>query len=156
MVPGLGLMMLLVFALAKLWLSNRHYLRIAQAEPLEDGEFLASCIQVTGQIPTHALAFDIRNTIEEYLSLPRGTLRGDTDLSRFGLVAYFLYAPAIMKIFQVSVESISHSGLNVKLLGNLIAAIDKVLQERGDTYESTVQSPAQDSEPGNSRSEACP
>ena len=140
--PVLGLLLVLLFVSGALWRSNRYYRGVAQAQPLTKGEFIASCVNVTDQNVTPELALDIRDTIEDSLYLPRATLRGDTDLARFGTWAYFTFMPAIVDRYSVTYSNLADSQEDLRLLGNFIWAIERAIGVREIVHRPTA--PAQD------------
>jgi hypothetical protein len=137
---ALGMFVFVVLPmLVKFWLSRRHYLQLLRAEPMPDEEFVKGCSNLVDTSLTPELAVDIRDTLEEKLMLPRGVLRPDTNLMRLGMWAYFLYAPAVMQKYHVDTGELKATGLDLRRVGNVVAAVERVMGTREYLREEPVQ-----------------
>ena len=117
-------------ALTRFWFTRRYYLSVASAEPMPDELFVAGCSNLAGVPVLSELAIDLRNTFEEKLMLPRGTLRPETNLQKFDMWAYFLYASAISEKFHLGVGDFKKSKQNVRILARFIRATEEILRSR--------------------------
>jgi hypothetical protein len=102
--------------------------------PLSEDEWLIACTDQTGYPPrsslSHELALEIRNTLEDSLQLPRGVLRGNTDLCRLGFMIFQAWAPTIQSKYDLSFNFIFENSIDVEHVSSLIGHIQQLLQIR--------------------------